>query len=1140
MDDSLSVPFETCPAMEGFFCDKCGAGFAHKSSLTRHKNRGKCIPRPSAIQTPNPDEPAAATTAASSSSSQLFSCPHCTRHFSRKDNLARHVDLVHNETRRTYFCGMCPQMFHTLRELTEHRQRAHVRRGQFQLVASAHGGACQVYKLDFPEEIVMLNDAVKLAVSQAKILFRKLTSEQKHLKASLVFTLRFRQPHPDESRRGGADVERDARHGIEGLDVVTVNIRSNAESITFMGDHDQVIQRMLEKVQSTFDDFTHRGSGWVLCDCVAANVETGQCMPLNGAATCCEVLHTVSMKKRKKHVLVDVTGTRDVELHAQVLRDGVRCFLYAVSTYFLMQGKPFSEDDTSLLPSADEMEVWISQHLKEEGKMPMAVHHIDKWEEANAHLDLAVNVIFEDENGEYFPCRPSKRIFAKHQVNLILFFTHMDSSQGAIHTPWNDAKTTPSFTSMSSDHWTMLEKVGVAHYALIPDLVRVIASLRREKTNAHYGTAGPFLCYNCFNVFSFKDSLENHVKSCHTETGQIYVLPDERKKVKYFRGSKEFLQGYFGVVDFETYQGRPEARCKKCGPGETCTHKTSIEAEHHAFAYTFILIERPNIVVEEITYVGEDAAKHFIDTFLKLEEKYIAKLKAVEPMDLTESDMYDFVHADECHICHEPFWDRGRDPKKESYEGNPNYSSRVRDHDHLTGEYLGAAHNNCNLQRSELIKLTIYAHNMTGYDGHIILKAIAEHPMRHSMRLSGIPANGEKFKTLTVNRTDFHDSLAFLGDSLDRLTQNLIASNHDFPLMKKWIPDEAKRNLLLRKGVYCYDHVTHFDMLYQETSLPRKELFYSKLTQSHISDQDYEHAQKVWDAFECQSLMDYTKLYVAADVYQLAENVLEFRTAIWDKFSLDMTRFVSLPQLTKDAMLKVTGVELEYMQDLEMIQLLRENIRGGLSYAATRYLNVEEENKVRKSPISLGYFDSNNLYGAAMRFAMPTGGFRWLSRTEIQALDLEKDISNESSTGYIFEVTLHYPKELHREHSSFPLAPHQQEITYDMLSPFMQDALLSTTGKTTYKGKKLTSTFLPRENYLCCGLNLKLYLDLGMKLVTVHNVIAFKQSPFLKPYIDMCTKQRAQAKTKTRSALAKLLSNSLYGKVSATNALICE
>ena len=72
---------------------------------------------------------------------------------------------------------------------------------------------------------------------------------------------------------------------------------------------------------------------------------------------------------------------------------------------------------------------------------------------------------------------------------------------------------------------------------------------------------------------------------------------------------------------------------------------------------------------------------------------------------------------------------------------------------------------------------------------------------------------------------------------------------------------------------------------------------------------------------------------------------------------------------------------------------------------------------------------------------MPTGDFKWLKKKEIQEIDwanLEEDLD----VGYICEVTMEYPKNLHLSHNSYPLAPYHREIKGDQLSPYAKSEYL--------------------------------------------------------------------------------------------------
>ena len=128
-----------------------------------------------------------------------------------------------------------------------------------------------------------------------------------------------------------------------------------------------------------------------------------------------------------------------------------------------------------------------------------------------------------------------------------------------------------------------------------------------------------------------------------------------------------------------------------------------------------------------------------------------------------------------------------------------------------------------------------------------------------------IPNNTEKYISFSLGQMRFIDSAQFLLASLDKLvTANppgafQITAQH-----------EPNRELLMRKRVSPYEYMDTWDR-FTEPKLPPKEVFYSKLCDAHISDDDYTHAQKVWATFGCKTLGDYSDLYCRTDVQLLAD-----------------------------------------------------------------------------------------------------------------------------------------------------------------------------------------------------------------------------------------------------------------------------
>ena len=335
---------------------------------------------------------------------------------------------------------------------------------------------------------------------------------------------------------------------------------------------------------------------------------------------------------------------------------------------------------------------------------------------------------------------------------------------------------------------------------------------------------------------------------------------------------------------------------------------------------------------------------------------------------------------------------------------------------------------------------------------------------------------------------------------------------------------------MVRKGVYPYDYMDSFDKFNEK--LPSKEEFYSLLNDEHISNEDYEHAQNVWNTFSLKNMGDYHNLYLGSDVLLLADVFENFRKTCLEYYKLDPCHYFTSPGLSWDAMLKMTNIKLELMTDVDMFQFIEKGLRGGISYIANRY--GEANNKYmktydKKAPSKyIMYLDANNLYGWAMSQYLPTGGFKWLSQKQIDKINLAK-YEVDSKKGLILEVDLEYPEKLHDLHNDYPLASEKLKVTKDMLSPYCKK-IAEKYGISIGLVQKLIPTLSKKEKYVLHYRNLQLYLDLGLKVTKVHRVLEFNQTPWLKQYIDFNTEKRKNAKNAFEKDFFKLMNNSVFGK----------
>jgi hypothetical protein len=281
---------------------------------------------------------------------------------------------------------------------------------------------------------------------------------------------------------------------------------------------------------------------------------------------------------------------------------------------------------------------------------------------------------------------------------------------------------------------------------------------------------------------------------------------------------------------------------------------------------------------------------------------------------------------------------------------------------------------------------------------------------------------------------------------------------------------------------------------------------------------------------ECQTIKNYHDLYLKMDTVLLADVFENFRDVSMVNYRLDPAHYLTSPSLTWDACLKYTNVELELITDTEIFLSFESAMRGGISAISNRYARannpyLQPEDYDSSQPHSyIYYLDANNLYGWPMSQSLSVGCFRFLSEEEISHIDFS-NVSDDSDIGYAVECDLEYPGELHESHNDYPLAPEHMTITEAILSPFCKSMNLKHAFTV-----KLIGNLQTKVKYKTHYRNLKLYLGLGMKLLRVHRVVAFRQESWLKPYVELNTKMRQQAKTDFEKDFFNLMVNAFFGK----------
>ena len=525
----------------------------------------------------------------------------------------------------------------------------------------------------------------------------------------------------------------------------------------------------------------------------------------------------------------------------------------------------------------------------------------------------------------------------------------------------------------------------------------------------------------CLHYFSTNERLTSHTIDCGRLNDCAVLLPkdDEKDEDKwlYFRNFDN--QERLPFVVYADLECILERKDNTEGGGGGDDFVKGAYQRHKPFSVGYYVCSACPELSKYESRRGEDCVSWFVNELYNLAHRAKNVFHTnVAMRPFTPDEWYSFWQTTHCHVCKKPF--------KEGEQ-------RVRDYCHLSGRYRGAAHSRCNLKYRESYVIPVFFHNLSGYDAHFIIRDVAN---MFDGKVELLPLTKEKYISFTKTVQDtvidpfgknyvklrFVDSYKFLSTSLEKLISyidkaKLGITRTQFPSVSADLFD-----LLTRKGVFPYEYVDSADRL-NETSLPPRASFYSSLTGEIVSESDYRHALDVWERFHIKTIGEYSDLYLKTDVLLLADIFENFRDTCIASYGLDPAHYYTLPGYTWDAMLKFTNIRFELLTDVDMLLFVERGVRGGLSQCSNRYADANNKylpyHDASKSSTYIMYYDINNLYGWAMSEPLPYADFRWIEDANFDVMSVTRD----SAVGYILEVDLAYPRELHDVHADLPFCP---------------------------------------------------------------------------------------------------------------------
>lgn len=300
------------------------------------------------------------------------------------------------------------------------------------------------------------------------------------------------------------------------------------------------------------------------------------------------------------------------------------------------------------------------------------------------------------------------------------------------------------------------------------------------------------------------------------------------------------------------------------------------------------------------------------------------------------------------------------------------------------------------------------------------------------------------------------------------------------------------------------------------------------------------------------------RVYESVDVAGLCDVMENLRDTVFEAFKIDPVHCYGIPTLAKSIALKMiydnrltTGVEgIELLESTELYRFFDEAKVGGIALSKQQHAKAVNrpgmpDYDLEQPTVALEKQDAVGLYATCQHLKLPYGKFREYTHAEIQQLDptdfvrdpkwgglpsSPSDIVNlgnwQTDIGCTIEADRHIPPHLHDSLNELPPCPSHAVIDRTWLSPQQQQAL-----KGTLPTRKLVPNLCDKKNYRCHISLAKLWLKLGCKITKIHAVVEWKQTDFLRPFIEKMSTLRSAATTDFEKTFWKDLGNSFYGNV---------
>ena len=551
-------------------------------------------------------------------------------------------------------------------------------------------------------------------------------------------------------------VEAEFHHATDSQQTKKWHLSTPAEAVEDLDEH---LQASATSLDEKITQYSALGSGWRIERVVTLSLVVAEYSDLCRLGGRCAI-DTPKMIA-KKFCCINVQNTDN------------RCFLYAV----------LASLKYDMLPRGTRHRPAVYDRFMDELKysdedMPMQLINVPKFERQNPHVIVNIIKFTPPSRLNRLPDGEDAEVFKNPCFDLIYKSNQKYAAA--------DAKIVHLLLVNNSD--------GQFHYLTVTKLDRLLNCHKNDLVGRQICS---HICHSCLRLYRHRAALEKHKPLCDTLKvfGTVYSTP-KKTKLEFDQWNKTIPPKFIVYADFESTLEKPTVADDDDDDEEV----RSVLQVHKPIAAGSLTLGPDGGCGSYSSFYGEDCVIQFmrhVESLAKEVHQWYSNNAHLPMRQLVEIQVDEHEAATRCYLCSRCFNDHDR--------------CKVHDHDHFTGDYLGA----CNLaRRVRKPVLPVVFHNFRGYDAHHILKHAAN--SFPEWEFGCIAQSSERFQSVTAYigkwsvAIRFIDSLQFLCSSLQNLAGMLQPEEKRYiNSLRRELPDEARSG----KGIFPYSYITSRQVL---------------------------------------------------------------------------------------------------------------------------------------------------------------------------------------------------------------------------------------------------------------------------------------------------------------------------------------